>query len=50
MEAKGVPLSERIELTEAGLGELDRRGVQPSALEQESAETVLDGKGISSGR
>ena len=34
------------DLDEYGLGELDRRGVQPSALEQESAETVLDGKGI----
>ena len=28
------------------LGELDRRGVQPCALEQESAEAVLDGEGI----
>ena len=33
------------DLDEYGLGELDRRGVQPSALES-SAETVLDGKGI----
>ena len=30
------------DLDEYGLGELDRRGVQPSALEQESAETVLE--------
>ena len=28
------------------LGELDRRGIEPSALEQESAEAVLDGEGI----
>ena len=28
------------------LGELDRRGVQASALEQETAEAVLDGEGI----
>ena len=33
-------------LDEYGLGELDRRGVQPSALEQESAAAVLDGEGI----
>ena len=55
MEAKGVPLSERMtagkaELTENldeyRLGELHRCGIQASALEQESAEAVLDGEGI----
>ena len=33
-------------LDEYGLGELNRRGIQPSALEQESAEAVLDREGI----
>ena len=33
-------------LDEYRLGELDGRGIQPSALEQESAEAVLDGEGI----
>ena len=55
MEAKGVPLSERMTagrpnsrkvLMKYRLGELDRRGIEPSALEQESAEAVLDGEGI----
>ena len=31
---------------EHGLGKLDRRGIQPPALEQESTEAVLDGEGI----
>ena len=55
MEAKGVPLSERMTagtpnsrktLMNTGLASSIDVGVQPSALEQESAETVLDGKGI----
>ena len=55
MDAKGVPLSERMtagrpnsreSLDEYRLGELHRCGIQASALEQESAEAVLDGEGI----